>query len=144
MNTNPEIVFATGLVEVECLYYYDGPLLSHYRDAGGQDYIMMWTDIDEEFEYWFAVQITPEDLKAYFTDQITSLQVLERAAVIYDCKAPFISDENSGTGKIIAFADIPQEQRPTADSWLRLSKYLTATESSAPATPGDAEPTSGN
>ncbi len=178
-----EIIFARGLIEIKCLYYYDGPLLSHFRDVSrividggetfdgsvqqfqdsffsnvhgetiaawckpqgmeftieGQDYIMMWTDLDDQQDYWFAVQITPEDLKLYLTDGITTLQVLERSSAIYSCKGQFIGEDLSGTGTLIQFTDIPDDQRPTVDSWLHLDKYHTDAKENELATFGDSE-----
>jgi hypothetical protein len=134
MNTQ----FATGLNEVQNLMWYDGPILSHYRDDQDRDWIVVWADLFKApdgtvVDIWHAVSINKGDLEAYLKNEITLLQVEERAEAIYVCSG---FPEETTVGELTPFAEIPEDRKPTVDSFLGPYAPLTKTEGDAPSSPG--------
>lgn len=118
-DNTPEVVeFAKDFVEARCLFWYDGPVLSHYRDqATGDDFMVVWTDVDAEAHSWHAVKVSREDLGAYYRREITLLEVERRSPAIYACRGDFV-DGTTARGVLTPFADIAPEHLPTEDSFL--------------------------
>lgn len=113
-------VFALNLQEVKNLLWYDGPVISHYRD-GEQDYIVIWVDvdIDTDIQYWYSVAISRNNLDAYVFGYISLYEVLKLSTEIYSCVGVFVDEENAAHGTLIQFDDIPKEKLPTKDSFLQ-------------------------
>lgn len=128
MNTQ----FATCLKEVHCLMWYDGPILSHYRDDQGRDWLVVWTDFTETEELWHAVLVSKADLEAYYKNEITLLQVEERSLEIYTCSG---FPEETSVGVLTPFSEIPEVRRPTADSFLGPFVPYTYGRGDAPSSP---------
>lgn len=138
--------FATGLKEVHCLMWYDGPILSHYRDDAGRDWIVVWADLFNApdgtvVDIWHAVSITKADLESYYKNEITLLQVEERATEIYVCNG---FPEETTVGELTPFVEIPEDRRPTADSFLGPFVPYTYGRGGAPSSPDVAGPTQGD
>ncbi len=137
---NHQIAFATGFQEVQCLMYYDCPVLSHYRDDKGVDYIMIWADVEENVDFCHVIEISAENLIAYKNNEITARQVIELSPAIWYCTGQFIRGmDNIAYGERIAQDDIPESRRPTADSYLKPKEPITDTEQTLPVSPDDAE-----
>src|SRR5258707_791299 len=47
----------SGLRRVRDLIYYDGPLLSHFEHANGDDYLYYWCDCDESTNRWMVLRV---------------------------------------------------------------------------------------
>jgi hypothetical protein len=110
-------VFTQRLKEVECLMWYDGPLLVHYRD-GKQDYVAVIADFVGNIDHWHVIKVEEHDMKSYMKNKVTLLQLMERSPAIYHCVGNWL---NAGVavGDPIPFASIPSDRRPSAKSFLR-------------------------
>lgn len=110
-------VFAQRLKEVECLMWYDGPLLVHYRD-GKQDYVAIIADIVDGLDNWHVIQTSEPDMKLYRKNKVTLLQLMERSSGIYFCQGNWLNN-GVAVGDQIPLSAIPNDSRPTEKSFLR-------------------------
>jgi hypothetical protein len=54
-----------GLTKVRDLEYYEGPLLSLFRDARDQAYLFVWRDADRTANRWLVVKPSLDQLRAF-------------------------------------------------------------------------------
>lgn len=110
--------FAQDFREVFCIFWYDGPIESHYRDmVTGTDYIVVWTDVDTETHYWFAIELTKETLQQFMANEISLHQAMKIAPKIWNCSGAWLEDGKIASGTLMAFEDIKPENMPTEDSF---------------------------
>jgi hypothetical protein len=43
-----------GLFKVSDLLYYEGPLLSHFRDSNDNHFFFYWVDVNEVYNRWLS------------------------------------------------------------------------------------------
>jgi hypothetical protein len=110
-------VFTQNLKDIECLMWYDGPMLVHYRD-GKQDYIAIIADIVDGIDNWHMIQVNEQDIKLYLKNKVTLLQLMERSSGIYFCRGNWLND-GVAVGDPIPLSAIPVSHRPTSRSFLR-------------------------
>ena len=110
-------VFTQRMKEVECLMWYDGPMLVHYRD-GKQDYIAVIADIENGIDNWHVIQVSETDMKLYRKNKVTLLQLMERSSGIYFCRGNWLNGGVS-VGDLIPLSAIAVDCRPTDKSFLR-------------------------
>jgi hypothetical protein len=122
------VQFAEGMTAVEHLFWYDGPVLSHYRDNQNRDWMIVWVDIDHEFNYWSAVLVAEGGMAAYKANEATQFQLLEWAHEIYFCRGEFIDEGSAACGIRVEFKDVPDDHRPSVDSWHTAPGFPNPTE----------------
>ena len=69
------------LKETECLYYYDGPVISVLNN----DHILIWCeDLDyKKFTRKYCFNITKKNLKNFKENNLTLLDAIKKASNIY-------------------------------------------------------------
>lgn len=74
------------------LIYFDGPMLSLYKQEDGQDVLFAWLDCDERKNRWSVVPIDRDALRGYLLGEIALRSVCLAAPSVYvfdtgrDCK----------------------------------------------------------
>lgn len=58
------------------LTYYDGPLLSLFRDATNQAYIFYWCDSDDTCNRWLVFQVSAQQLTGYLSQNMTLHEII--------------------------------------------------------------------
>lgn len=53
------------------LLYFDGPLLSYFKDNANQHYLYYWCDTDESYNRWLVCKIPQRPLSHFLTRQLT-------------------------------------------------------------------------
>lgn len=126
-----QLKFAEKFFEVLNLLYYDGPLLSYYRDGQGRHFLVLWADEIPATErerahdaVWYSIEATRETMEKYFKDELSLLQVMEISPVIYESNGAFIEENGDAFGSAIKFADVPDDRKPTADAFCNSSEAL--------------------
>lgn len=61
----------TNIRKVADLTYFDGPLLSLFRDTNDNNFIYYWYDSDEICNRWFVFRISEKQLKDYINQILT-------------------------------------------------------------------------
>ena len=59
------------LIKISDLISYEGPILSHFKDAFGNNLLFYWVDFDKNFNRWLALQITEKQLYYYLLKRIS-------------------------------------------------------------------------
>jgi hypothetical protein len=111
------VPFATNMKLVAELMYYDGALLAHYSGDDKQ-YIIAWTDVDDDTHHWLAMEVTSNDLQKYMDKRISLLDVMQRSDAIYACDGEFINAAGEAFGTLTAYRDL-QHCLPSSDSYLQ-------------------------
>lgn len=65
-----------GLHKVADLTYFDGPLLSLFRDTENHGYLYYWCDADEVYNRWLVLHITEEQLARYIKQTLPLDEIL--------------------------------------------------------------------
>ena len=110
-------VFTQRLKEVDCLMWYDGPLLVHYRD-GKQDYVAVIVDIVGNVDAWHVIKVEEHDMRAYRKNKVSLLQLMERSPAIHRCVGAWLNN-GVAVGDPVPFSSIPNDERPTSKSFLK-------------------------
>ena len=121
--TTTSLKFADGFHEVLCLLYYDGPLLSYYRDTIGRHFLVLWVDEVGDDWIYYAMEFQTDDLAKYFKDELDLLGLMERAVSIHECVDNFV-DTDGAVGKKIEFTDIPEDRKPKPDAFCEVPEAI--------------------
>lgn len=52
------------------LIYFEGPILSHFKDENGQDYFSYWVDEDEKGYRWLIFKVEEYDIYLFLIQQV--------------------------------------------------------------------------
>lgn len=73
-----------NLTRVSDLMSYEGPILSHFVDSKGLNFLYYWVDYDENFNRWLIWKITKNQLYDYLRSQSSLHEIL------LDCNKDYI------------------------------------------------------
>ena len=107
------------LEKVRDLMYFDGPLLTHFQNRHGEDFLFYWVDCDEKLNRWMVVRL----------DEASILRLVNRVVPIDFvipklCRDDFVvfidTADNHATraSTLVAIQDIPQEYLPSEGAYL--------------------------
>ncbi len=108
------------LTKVSDLLFYEGPILSHFRDNDGNNYLFHWVDYDSQFNRWIVFKITEEQLYNYLRS-VTNLR-----DVLMEQSREFVTvvdiDKNLSYKNIslIELKDLNKTYIPDANSYFTL------------------------
>lgn len=99
------------------IYSFEGPLLSHFKDERGFDYLMKWVDLDEKVNRWQLFMVGNEDLNKYFSRKVNlrELIFLNEIEVVF-----FIDIDSDAEYKniwIVSMEKIPLDYLPDDESY---------------------------
>lgn len=105
------------LFKVAELVYFDGPLLSQWRDPEGNNYLYYWCDVDENYNRWLVLPVPSEMLEGYLCGEevlrtLIKNPIGERAYLV-----DIDSNGNERKVKKIAVSDLPEDYLPSEDSY---------------------------
>ncbi len=75
-----ENFWLTDLRRVADLIYYDGPILSHFKNNQGDDYLYCWSDADEIYNRWLIFRVSRQSLNKYLTRQLSLRELMLNSA----------------------------------------------------------------
>lgn len=97
------------------IYSFEGPLLSHFKDGQGNNYIMSWVDLDwETANRWTLFKVSEGDLNRYFSTDVTLKKLIYKAEPIY--VIDISSDGEYLKLWIVDIEDLPDDYLPDDDS----------------------------
>lgn len=70
-----------NLRKITDLIYFDGPLLSHFKDENNDSYFFYWCDVDENYNRWLVFRVGNVD--NYLTGKISLRELIQTATDIY-------------------------------------------------------------
>lgn len=73
------------LKKVSDLIYFEGPLLSLFKDRFGNSYFYYWVDNDEATNRWLVLQVSNEQFKGYIDKKISLKEIVSNpvGGIIY-------------------------------------------------------------
>ena len=99
------------------LVYFEGPLLSLYRDEQGADLLYAWLDCTDKSNRWCVIPISRKMLRDYLETQITLRDVfIESSWIAIFHTGSSAKRRNSAT--LTCWTKLPQEYHPDEDSFL--------------------------
>ena len=107
------------LVKVRDLIYFDGPLLSHFQNRHGEDFLVYWVDCDQSLNRWMVIRL----------DEASILRLVNRVVPIDFvipklCRDEFVvfidstDNHTSRASTLVRIQDIPQEYLPSEGAYL--------------------------
>ena len=67
-----------NLTKVADLIYFDGPLLSHFKNEYGDNYFYYWCDVNENFNRWLIFRVADKSLNGYLSGAISLRELIEK------------------------------------------------------------------
>lgn len=104
-----------NLVKVSDLIYFEGPLLSRWRDREGKDYLYYWCDVDENYNRWLILPVPSEMLKRYLQGEEILRTLVTHPEIAYLVEIDSNGDEQKV--KQIVVSDLPEDYLPSEDSY---------------------------
>lgn len=109
------------LAKCSDLIYFDGPLLSHYIDEYGDNYLMYWLEADDTYNRWMIVRTSITQIHRYTAKEITLREV-----ILHPCDSfvwiTNIDDElRCHHTQCVPIANLPEQYLPDEDSMYEFS-----------------------
>ena len=108
------------------LIYFDGALLSYYRDSGRGHYLYYWCDADESHNRWLVIPVQEYTLRSFLARQITLLQMLLSAERTDAYLLDIDGNGNSVHILRVKLADLPGDYLPAEETWYDASLSIFA------------------
>lgn len=105
-----------GAERVAHLIYFDGPLLTHYRDREAKDVLCHWCDVDGGANRWLVLYARPDLLAGYLAGSIPLREV-----IVNPVGGTLLVADIDGRGERrmllrVSPADLPADYLPHPDS----------------------------
>ena len=66
------------LEKVADLIYFDGPLLSWFKDQASHDFLFYWVDTDGQYNRWLVFRTTNEHIEKYIKQRRTLFDIVTK------------------------------------------------------------------
>ncbi len=116
--------FPLDLNHVMDLIYFEGPLLSLFKNESGDHYLYYWCDVDDIYNRWIIFRISQQNLKNYLLKK-TALSDLIVKPVDGFVYVVDINDELRFNNVCLIKSDeLPQSYIPESDSFYDMETEL--------------------
>ena len=107
----------SGFRKIADLIFFEGPLLSHYVSAKGDDYLFYWVDRDDNDNRWLVLRVSLADLQKYIGKEKTLMELIEHPNDGYLYSVDVNDDINYHNVKQVQPSSLPEEYLPEMDSY---------------------------
>lgn len=108
--------FHNNLTKVEDLIYYDGPILSHFTDSNGDDYLFYWVDYNDRYNRWIIWNVKKSDIISYLEKSKSLYELINHNSTFF-----FVLDadynQNDYISYLIPRGELPKEYIPQESSY---------------------------
>lgn len=59
-----------GFVKIRDLIFFEGALLSHFRNPDGKDFLYLWSDCDESANRWTIFEVSEASIQKYLAGDV--------------------------------------------------------------------------
>ena len=73
-----DVSFVHRLSLMSHIYYFERPLLSHFKSKEGDDFLYQWADSDESYNRWLLIPVEPLCLRDFFRGHISQRELALR------------------------------------------------------------------
>lgn len=112
--------------KVSDLIYYDGPLLSHFVNANGDNYLFLWVDTDDVVNRWMVLRVSFLSIQKYTKKKITLLDLLHSSLDRTTIYIELNNDIECVNAICASCSVIPEEYLPAPDSFYSFQLYSEA------------------
>ncbi len=106
-----------NLKKVSDLLFYEGPILSHFIDSKGNNYLFYWVDFDSHYNRWLIWKITEYQIYKYIKGEISLNTLLLEKNKDYLFSVDIDNNLNYSNIKILDFDEIPQVYIPEENTY---------------------------
>jgi hypothetical protein len=115
-GVNIESLPLKSLTKVSDLYYFDGPLLSHYQSSNGENYFYHWVDVDNDYNRWLVFRVSNERLQAFMNKRISLHKIISEPDDHFVYKVDINKDFEQENVMMVYPENIPETYLPVKQS----------------------------
>ena len=106
-----------GKIEyVADLLYFDGPLLSFYKNDRNQKFLFYWVDVDGKYNRWLVTETSPSDVIKYLKSKLSLYNLLtSKIKTLY--KVDIDNNLNFNDIELLDIKDLPDSYLPEKDTY---------------------------
>lgn len=123
MNTLTGMPVENGsYLYIQDLLYYDGPLLSLFKNGEDELHLVLWCDNNENVNRWMRVKLSNEHYDAYLKSEMSLKDIIlkQEHVTFYEIFADFEKDIFEEKNFIqVKTQDIPEDYMPTDESYYK-------------------------
>lgn len=108
-----------GLNKISDLIFYDGPILSHFKDKYGKDIIFYWVDFNNNYNRWLIFQVSEKNLYSYLLNHASLQQLFDSVENDVFYTAEIGHDFNYENIHIIYKEDLNDKYYPEINSYFK-------------------------
>ena len=107
---------------IEDLFYYDGPLLSLFKNEADELHLVLWCDNDETVNRWMRFKLSEDNYKAYLKSEISLKDIIlkQEHVTFYEifakCEQHLFEERNFIQ---VDVKNIPEDYLPTDQSFYK-------------------------
>lgn len=109
--------FIRDLTKIADLAFFDGPILTHYKTKSNKNYLVSWTDYDQENNRWLALEVAHSHLYDYLTDAKSLLSILKESYNNIVFLFSTNSEGASSEGILVPSDNLITDYQPDEDSY---------------------------
>lgn len=68
------------LIKIDDLIFFEGPVLSYFKDKNNKDYFMRWIEMDDQCNRWMLFQVSKENILEHLNGHVTLLSLINQVA----------------------------------------------------------------
>lgn len=112
------------LDKVADLIYFDGPLLSLFKNAKGDQYFFYWCDNDDEVNRWLFYRVTDQEVTAYLSKRISLRDILLHPSDGLLFSVDIDDDLNYNNPLLLKPEDLPASYIPSVNSTYKFTPII--------------------
>ena len=109
-----------GLQKISDLLEYEGPILSHFKDSKGNNYLYYWVDFTEEVNRWLIWRISDEQLYNYLKGAKSLKDLIESPNKEYIYSVEIDVNLNYNNVQAINIDNLPSSYLPEEETHYKL------------------------
>jgi hypothetical protein len=112
------------LDKIADLIYFDGPLLSLFKNTRGDQYFFYWCDNDENANRWLVYRVTDQEVSAYLSKRISLRELLLHPSDGLIFSVDIDDDLNYNHPLLVKPNDLPFSYIPSVSSIYKFTPVL--------------------
>jgi len=105
------------LTKVTDLIYFDGPLLSHYIDNSGENYIFYWIDVNSTFNRWLFFRVDLNLLQDFVNKKIPLYDLILNRSELFLYSVDIDTDDQYSNIRLVLTKDLDTSYLPSQKSF---------------------------
>ena len=119
LKTNIEF---SSFTKVSDLIFYDGPLLSHFINEVGDNYLYYWVDADDSYNRWVIVRTGITLIQDYLDKRTTLHDIITKPIDQFVYIVDIDDNVEYHNQRIVPVQNLPEEYTPMEDSYYVFEK----------------------